>query len=104
MPVGMAQYVELKPIDRIDDSGLPYSHSPYYGLYPEMAREFAALREEYRKSHWADEADRIVRYGQSTNVVRDDDYLYIKDASGGRPFAFRNIWGVDPAALFAYLA
>lgn len=104
MPIGMAQSVELKPIDRINDPGLPYSRSPYYGLNPEMGKNFAALREEYRKSHWADEADRIARYGQSQNVVRDDDYLYIKDASGGSPFAFRNIWGVDPAALYAYLA
>ena len=104
MPVGMAQSVELKPIDRINTSSLPYSRSPYYGLNPEMVRDFAALREEYRKSDWADEAARIVRYGQSKNVVRDDDYLYIKDASGSPPFAFRNIWGVDPAALYAYLA
>lgn len=104
MPIGMAQSVELKPIDRIDDPGLPYSRSPYYGLNPKMVKDFAALREEYRKSRWADEAERIARYGQSKNVVRDDDYLYIKDASVGRPFAFRNIWGVDPAALYAYLA
>lgn len=104
IPVGMAQSVELKPIDRINASSLPYSRSPYHSLSPERVREFAALREEYRKSHWADEADRIARYGQSNSVVRDDDYLYINDASGGPSFAFRNIWGVDPAALYAYLA
>ncbi|HQS16456.1 MAG TPA: hypothetical protein PLV46_18450 [Reyranella sp.] len=104
MPVGMAQSVELKPIDRIDASDLPYSRSPYYGLSPEQVKDFAALREEYRKSQWADEAGRIARYGQNHNVIRDDDYLYINDASGGRPFAFRNIWGVEPAALYAYLA
>lgn len=104
VPVGMAQSVELKPIDRIDASDLPYSRSPYYGPSPEQVKDFAALREEYRKSQWADEAGRIARYGQSQNVIRDDDYLYINDASGGRAFAFRNIWGVDPAALYAYLA
>jgi hypothetical protein len=104
VPGGMAQSVELKPIDRIGASDLPYSRSPYFVLDPERVRSFSAVREEFRNSVWADEARRIARYGQSENVIRDDDYLYINDASGGPPFAFRNIWGVDPAALYAYLA
>lgn len=93
-----AQPVELKPVD-VPKLG--------YGPSAERAKEHVRLREEYRRTYWAREAERIERFGQTKNVVRDDDnlYIYVDPTAPARDgTVFTTIWGVDPAAQYFYLA
>ncbi len=94
----MAQSVELKPIE------VPRSA---YSPTADQANEHVKLREEFRRTYWADEARRIAQFGQRRDVVRDDDNLYIRIKTSDderETLVFKNVWGVDPAARYLYLA
>lgn len=99
-----AQPVELKPMELPEPGDLPTMYRFYYGPSAERARELVRLREEARRTHWAEEAKRIAQAGK--NVVRDDDnlYVYLDAPDFPRALVFKTIWGLDPGVFYSYEA
>jgi hypothetical protein len=93
-----AQSAELQPLELPADPGTP----TMYRAYGYDVRDRQKLREDARKTYWAEEAERIARSGQ--NVVRDNEELYIYLDTTDVPHAIvlKSLWTFDPAATYFY--